>query len=204
MKTSRLYLWVVAIVLGGGILLSTSLATAPRTAESATRVGVCDVVQVFNNYERAKDLTTKLNENRETIKSQDATRIKSIEAVEMELEGLVVGSDEYEKRLSEVERLSIDRKVWLQYEEAVLMRNHHRLTKEMYRQILKMIAEVARGKGYHIVLYRISKELESEDTPQLLQQIERHRVLYAADSVDLSGEVLSRLNQAYGRKTGND
>ncbi|MHC4294541.1 MAG: OmpH/Skp family outer membrane protein [Planctomycetota bacterium] len=197
MKTSKVYLLVIAVSLGGAVLFSAKLARSAPGMGTPTRVGVCDVVQVLQNYDRAKDLTAKLNEKRETLEAENKTRVKVLEATELELEALLAGSEEYERRFSELQRQVIEHKTWAQFEEGQMRRKHHRLTKEMYEDILKMVSEVAQQNGYHIVLYHINQELQSEDTTQLLQQIERQKVLYADNSVNLTDTVLLRLNETY-------
>lgn len=197
MKAARVYVLVIAVLLGGAVLLDRSFAQPRSTAAGPTKVAVCDVVKVFNNYNRAKDLTATLNEKRETVKAEAEKRLQAINTIGMELEELVQGSKEYERRFNEVQRLTIERTVWLQYQDALVMRDHHRLTKEMYEEIIKMVGLIAQERGVQIVLSRMSEDLQSENTPQLLQQIERRKVLYAADSVDVTDTVLKRLNEAY-------
>ena len=70
----------------------------------------------------------------------------------------------------------------------------------MYEQILKTIGDVARENGYAIVLYKESASQPSKNTPELLQQIERRKVLHCDESVDLTALVLGRLNTSYSGK----
>ncbi len=115
---------------------------------AAATVGVCDVVVVFNEYQRAKDLTLKLNERRDALRAENEKRGKAIDVLRTELEGLKAGSKEYEQRLNEVQRLTIERTAWLQFQESLIMRDHQRLTREMYEQILRMIQTVGEQQGF--------------------------------------------------------
>ena len=197
MKTSRIYLLVIVALLGTVVLLRRSGAEDYGSTTGQTRVAVCDVVQVFNNYVRANDLTAKLTEQTEAIKGEDEKRRKAIETLEMELEGLLKGSKEYQQRYNEMYRQRINRQAWLKYEEDMARSEHHRLTSEMYVEVRKMIAQVARQTGYQIVLYFKRGEMESGSTTELRQQIELRKVLYADASVDLTDTVLMRLNETY-------
>ena len=199
MKTSRVYLLVIATLVGGALLLGRSFAQSAAPGSEA-RVAVCDVVKVFNSYDRAEDLTAQLNERRNGIKAEAERRSKAIQAIQMEMEGLVTGSTEYEQRFNDIQRLTIDRAAWLKFEEARALRDHHRLTREMYEEIVEVIGKTARQRGVDIVLYRMSAGLQSENTPQLLQEIERRKVLYAADRVDLTDAIMKRLNDSYRAK----
>lgn len=197
MKTSRIYLLVIVALLGTVVLLRHSGAEDYGSTTSQTRVAVCDVVQVFNNYVRANDLTAKLTEQTEAIKGEDEKRRKAIETLEMELEGLLKGSKEYQQRYNKMHRQRIEWQAWLKYEEDMARDEHHRLTSEMYVEIRKMIAQVGRQMGYQIVLYFKRGEMESNNTTELRQQIELRKVLYADPGVDLTDTVLMRLNETY-------
>ena len=65
MRTSTKTLFVAGAILCGVILLSDTLVRSEpdrAKAVATARVAVCDVVMVFNNYQRAKDLTQTMSE----------------------------------------------------------------------------------------------------------------------------------------------
>lgn len=199
MGTPRVYLAAIIALTLVAAALTTSVATAPpgRPAAPAGRIAVCDVVEVFNNYQRAKDLTAKLNERRNAIKAESDKRSKAIEALQMELEGLKKGSEKYEQTFNEVQRLSIEHKAYLQYQDALALRDHQNLTKEMYEEITAMIARFAKERGFDVVVQREGAKLDAPNTTELLRQIYDRKLLYASEGVDLTEAVLLALNQAY-------
>jgi len=187
----------VVVLLAGAVALKDSLAQPARATAPATRVAVCDIVEVFDNYQRAKDLTAVMKEQAKRIEAEDEKRGKAIDAINMELESLKAGSPEHEKRLDEATRLTIERRAWREFQTAKNMRNHHRLTLEMYNEIRGMVARVAKEKGYHLVVHRNRSKLETQNTRELLQAIAARKVIFAAEEVDLTEAVLARLNQAF-------
>lgn len=199
MKTSHLLLPAVGALICGAMILSHSSAQAPAPA-ATTRVAVCDIVDVFNNYQRAKDLTAQLNERQKAIKAESEKRAKTIDSLRVEIEGLKPGSKEYEQRVNEMQRLAIERKAYLDYQEALALREHYNLTKEMYSELTDMVASIAKERGYDLVLQLDNEELNAPNTQELLRQIHGRKVLYAAGQIDLTATVLGRLNQAYGAK----
>ena len=203
MMTKNVKILVTAVALVGLALLLNPLGAQPAAPArpAGAQVGVCDVVVVFNEYQRAKDLTVRLNERRDALKAENDKRGKAIDVPRTELEGLKPGSKDYEQRLSEVQRLTIERSAWLQFQEALIMRDHQRLTREMYEQILKMIQGVAREQGFTLVVQRDKESMESQNTQELVQKIAARKVLYNDDGVDLTDTILARLNDQY-RLTG--
>jgi len=197
MRVSKIAVLIVIGLLAGALLRGRSSAQDRPTAPAMVKVGVCDVVEVFNNYTRADDLTATLNKRRDALKAENEKRGQAIEALRLELDGLIMGSKKYEAQFSEMQRLTIERDAWMRFQEAMVMRDHHRLTRDMYDEIIKTIGEVAKQRGFHVVLHRPRADVQSKNTRELLQQIQARQVLYAADSVDLTDVVLMKLNEDY-------
>jgi len=206
MKTSHKYLLIACLLAWGAALLTDALAQEDKAAASlssgATRVAVCDVVQIFDNYERAKTLNATLNERKRSVDQENDKRGKEIDEISRELEGLKEGSKEYESRFIEQSRLSAERDAWLRLQNLLILREHHRLSTEMYEQIMDTIRDVAKSKGYHLVLFRDQEELMSQNSAELVREIAQRRVLYADPRIDITDEVLLRLNADY-RASGN-
>jgi Skp family chaperone for outer membrane proteins len=125
------------------------------------------------------------------------TRERPLEAVNLELEGLKEGSKAYERQFNKQALLAIERKTWLEMQQMLMLREHHRLTRDMYEQIRATIATVAKAKGYQIVLFRDQEELIAQNTAELVQEIARRKLLYASSEVDVTDDVLLRLNAEY-------
>ena len=200
MKSSHVCVILLGALICGAVVMSNSWAQPAGAKKApATSVAVCDVVEIFNDYHRAKDLTGKLSQRRKSIEDEDKKRQAAIEAINLEIEGLKEGSGEYEKRFNEMQRLGIDRKAWLQFQDALALREHHRLTKDMYEEIIAMVTKVAKERGHDIVLYAEHGALRSGNTPELVREIARRRVLYNGEKADITKIVLIRLNRTYGR-----
>jgi Skp family chaperone for outer membrane proteins len=199
MKNVQISLIVIAALLIGGILLSGSIAQTTAPASGPAHVAVCDIVAVFNDYQRAKDLTNEFNQRREALKVENEKRVKQIESIQQELDSLDPSSKEYNDRQNEVQRLTIERKAWMEFQENLAMRDHHRLTKQMYEEITAKVGKVSKDMGYEIVLFRERGAIQSDNTQDLLRQIASRKVLYADESVDITDSVLTRMNEDYKR-----
>jgi len=160
-------------------------------------IAFCDLVLVFNNYQRAKDMTTELNERRKAIEAERTKRSKAVEALQMELQNYKKGSQQYEKTLNEVQRQSIELEAYLRFQEQLALREHRSLTEEMYKEIVTAVAQAAKRQGVSVVLQREQEQLNTDDTKAMLQQIYNRKVLYFNESLDITDAILTSLNQAY-------
>ena len=160
-------------------------------------MAVCDMQAIFSEYTRAKDLLAQLNEKRQALSAEDEQRGKALDALQAELAGLKTGSAEFEARRAQAERQQIDRAVAMQFGEGALRREHRRLTMDMYAEITKVVAAVAQERGFNLVLYRDGTLVDTDETLELLAQIRSRKLLYSDDNLDITSEVLARLNATY-------
>ena len=198
MKSSRKVLVLIVGLLIAGALLNRSTAQfAQITPAKGTSISVCNVVEVFNNCERAKAFRDQLAQQRETVNAQKEHRAKKLEAIQMELEGLRKGSEEYKKRLEEMWRLGYENEGWEKAQTAIMMKSYQSATQEMYEQIVNIVADVAKERGVELVLFRVREPISAETGQDLAAQISRRQVLYSDEGLDITEIVLARLNQVY-------
>lgn len=197
---NRRYLLTLAVLVGGAFLALSLLFGQIGTAQerrTVEEVAVCDILEVFRNYDRASDLTEEFEQRRDAIAQEVNTRMAQVEAWRNDLGAYRPGSDEHEQLMQNIERKSIETQAWQEYQMVLAGRDHHRLTTEMYNDILAMVKIIADERGHKIVLFRESPDTQTENIQQLLGQIEGRKVLYASSSVDLTNIVLDRLNSRY-------
>lgn len=201
MRFGKVHVLVVLLVLVMGLcLLSFTRSEAQGTAarSAPTKVAVCNIADVLGEYQRAKDLTNDLKQQRDAIQAENKKRIDKAEQLQTQLGGYKVGSEIYNKTLADVERQEISRQVWLQMKQKEMLRMHRRLLEEMYDDIQKAVSEIAREKGIDIVLQNQPADLSSaQGVEQLITLIDRQKVLYNTAEVDITAAVLQRVNEGY-------
>lgn len=196
----------VALLLAAGAIASVSVL-ATSVAQQAPGAGpgaiaVCDVAEIVDNYARVQDLNAEIQRRQQALKAEDEKRMEAGRAVSMELRDLKPGSEQYEQRFRELERMRLDRKAWLELQEGVLTRWHLQNMRDVYNEVVDTIAKVAREQGIRIVLYHETSGLSAQaGLQQLLAEIGRKKVLYRDPELDITQNVLLRLNQSYRERT---
>lgn len=201
MRFGKVHVVVVVLVLMAGLVLfsfTRSQAQGTLAGAAASRVAVCNIANVLGDYQRAKDLSNELKEQRDVIEAENKKRIKKAEELQTQLEGYKNGSPKYDETLQAAQRHEIDRRVWLQMKQQEMLRTHRRLLEEMYNDIHKAVADVAREKGFDIVIQSQPTELQAaKEIEHLVTQIDRQKVLYNTPGVDITEAVLLRVNEGY-------
>lgn len=204
MKKTGTYVIVAVVLTAGLFVLKDSVAqpvapAAPAPAP-ATAIAVCDVVEIFNNYQRAKDLSADVTKKRLALEAESKRRAKLVDDMTKELASLKSGSTQYDLRVDQIQKAIIDNRAWLDTELGLNVRHGYKLTREMYDEIRAMIAQTARSLGCQLVLQRNRSEPRSTNTRELLARIATRKVIYAANQADITEIVLARLNLAYRQR----
>ena len=195
MKTSRmLVVLIVAGLVVAGLLRDGFAKPDDPKAAQTTRVAVCDVPEVFDQYTRAADLRKMFQQDGTDVEGERKKRQEALLLIREELKGLNAGSEAYEKVIERFQRQSIEHEVWLKFSEGRRKLRYKRLTQEMYDEVLAMIDRVARERRFQIVLQRDDIDIEQKDEIRaVVQKIMLRNVLYSDDSVDLT-EVITEVS----------
>ena len=193
-----------ALLVGCTLLLRTGWAQDARPAPlPPTRVAVCDVAQVVNNAEKVRAASEAMTRRLEKLRADDQKRQAKLNDLREELEeGYAPGSEAYEKVLERMEKLAVERNVWLEFEKNKAERRRATLTRQTYADIRQAAAAIARRRGLDVVLSIDRGALMGQTSPELVNDMARRNVLFAADRVDITEEVLDRLNRAAGAGAG--
>ncbi|HUS48179.1 MAG TPA: OmpH family outer membrane protein [Phycisphaerae bacterium] len=197
MKIARKHLLLAGGIVAGVSVLATALGQSRPAQPAATKVAVCDVVEILGNCQQSTDLNAELLNRRKAMEIENQKREKAAKDLEQELRGLDPESDQYEKRQVELEKMRADNDNWWQLQERQLQRWYVKVTKEVYQKIIVAVAQVADERGAQLVLYKSHLGLVGQDVTLVMEQISRRSVLYSESSVDVTAAVLTRLNDQY-------
>lgn len=201
MKTSRILLPVVAAILGAFLLLEDSSAQPKGARAPTTSVAVCDIMDLLNNYARAKDLIAGLKADSERIQREGKARGEKIQETNQQLDSLKPGSPEYRKVLAEMEQDQFYLVAWKKMQDGRRIREHHRLTKILYGDIRAAIGKVAKARGVHVVLSFDHRNTQTTTSMQLAQLMDSRKVIWRDDAIDITETVLAQLNKDYKAST---
>lgn len=178
-------------------LVSYMPSQAQTTTASTPRVAVCNVVDVLAQYQRVKDMTAMFDERLGALEAENTRRLKALEQLQTELSGYQPDSDPYNTTLRKWQEQTIQHRVWKEMEEQLILKERVRVMEEMYSDIKQAIRDVAEAQGIDLVLQRSPEQIEAKSATELVSQIDRRKVLYNTDALDISPAVLQRLNENY-------
>ncbi len=194
--------WRVIVAGGaalGGLLFGAHLLQAqagPNAGGGAGRVAVIDVVKVFNDYVLQRDLSNELKDAQTRLEAEAKTRQQRIDGLNATVTALDPSDPTYKERVQEMLRMQIDNKVWYDTMQATVTRELSVWSNNIYADIASIVGETARERGFDVVLYK--EEFEAGADPEAIKErIRRRKVVWSSGNVDLSNDVLAKLNQRY-------
>lgn len=200
---------IVAIMIGIGVLGTMSVAQSPPDDAVAPRTGshpvaVIDLVRIFSECAQIQDLNEIMKVQTEEAAKEAQQRRKVIEDKQTELSAFRPGSQDFITRRKDLVRMNIDANVWLKVTEQQMDQDKFDWTRVIYEQTMKVASEIARERGYDVVLLR--NDFKPDDIEQSVQALRRfiqeRQVLWNAADIDITDQVIRRLDAAYKQGGG--
>jgi Skp family chaperone for outer membrane proteins len=187
-------------------LVTAAAWLVPAGALGVLKVGVVDLVEVTNNYERTKDASADLQVEQANLKAETEPKVKEIEELRLKRDGFNRGTEEWEQINDQIIRKQLELRNWVAMQRFRIERRHRDVLLDMYRKIADVVSRVAKEKGLDLVFTQAFLEPpqidveESTGLEDLKKRIIGQRVLYPTDATDLTQEVLKILNAEYKTK----
>ncbi|MGB2985619.1 MAG: OmpH family outer membrane protein [Phycisphaerae bacterium] len=166
---------------------------------STTKVAVVNVPAVSERYLRTSELEAQFEQRRVKFNEQrDALREKIERTGRSLQEEFKPGTREYDERRKQLAMLETELQWFIETEARKIEEGLASSLHSIYSDIQAVVREVAEEMGIDMVLAadRLPEEVP-QTTTQVRQQIVLQKVIYFSPRVDLTDEVITRLNARY-------
>lgn len=195
-----------AFLLGCAVLAYTSTVDASKPAgwTAAGPTAVVNVAKVFEEIEERLNWDIRIESLRASIESEARDRSQAMERRLKESEEST-DPDARQKIRDEVALMQLRLEQWGNAKTREIDREESLKWRSIYRNLLRETERVADAEGIDIVLVDDSVgELRTENNAQVslqaqvLQQVSNRRVLFAKETIDITDQVIIRMNNAVG------
>jgi len=168
-------------------------------AQGSTKVAVVNIAAASEKYAKTADLEAqfdavrrKLNQERDSMKEKIEKANRSLQ------EELKPGTDEYRARRKQVALMEAELQWFVESEGQKVEKGLADSLRSIFDDIHAAVREVAQEKGVEIVLASDQLPADSPDSPtQVRQHILLQKVLYWTPGLDLTEDVIAKLNARY-------
>ncbi len=177
------------------VVLAASLVAAASARPEPARVGVCNVRDVVVNYRGFIKLRERLEQEENEIVAEVKKRSQQVDEMLAELRELKQGTEAYKKLDEACWTKTYETRAYQEVQKTRLERERRNGLRASYEDIKDAIAECAEEMGLDLVLYTRDVDLAQAGNVQELEGIIGSKtVLYKAPQLDITEDVLSRLN----------
>lgn len=195
--------WITAAtVVGGFTIASTNLLAQNNAAKNAGggsgRVACVDVVKALNEYQRQKDLDDEFSQKGQALNNENIRRRGEIDQMQKTVDSLNVDTDPtYNEKAHTLLSMQIAYKNWFDATQADMARETGVWRMRLYKDLLEAVKNVAAKQGYDLVLYKDEFEAKSFEPETIANLIRGRKVLFAANTNDITQAVTDALNETY-------
>jgi Skp family chaperone for outer membrane proteins len=189
---------MVLSCLAGVVIMAMVFEYSQAQSKSNTpssKIGVVSILKVFRDCKRSDAHRTEFNAEQSKIIAALKTLSKDIAAQEAGLKALKPESSDYLAQrkvlIDNQARLEAEQKF---YKEQGILKQY-KWSKELYQDILRITSELAEQKGLDLVLRKDEIDLLALSVNEISETVRTHKVLYSGGCVDISDEVVARLDK---------
>ncbi len=192
MKTKTIVMGMMICAVA--LLASFQYGHAGPAATSASRIGVVSVRTVFNQCQSQAQYRAQAIARQNRSRAELEAQAKMIEAADAELKTLRPGTTDYLQQLQKVLKGRAELESQQEFLNQQRMSQDKMWMEKLYQETLKIVSVVAREKGLEMVLERTEPEFPTS-SEELMATFSTHKVLYSGGAVDLTAEVMARLDK---------
>ena len=197
-----------------GLFIAALLAPWPAQANrlasfGPTVVATVDLQRVMDSLAERADLEAALTAQSQEILSERDRRQAEIEQIGGDLEAMVDGPEKTRMQ-DDLELKLLQEMAWIRFVQQEIDIEKSLMLQNLYRSMQENIAELSDIEGIDLVLINDSnnefnvaggRQVSRQD--QLREQISLRRILFRNQSIDISDDLIIRMNNEYAASAGS-
>lgn len=192
MKRRTILMGVVICV--AAVLASFEYGHAGPAATSNSRIGVVSIRAAFNECQAQSQYRAQAIAKQNRARTEFEAKAQAIKAAEADLQTRQAGSADYLQQLQTVLKGRAELESQQEFLKQQRASEDKQWMEKLYQEALKIITALAKEKGLDMVLERTDPQFPIS-SEELISTFSTHKVLYADGCMDLTNEVIIRLDK---------
>jgi len=158
------------------------------------KIGVVSIRKIFRDCKKSAKYRPEAMDERQRTDAEENKLDNEIKAQKAGLRTLKIGSENYMAQVKEILEKQANLQAQEEFNKQQRALKEKRITEEIYGDILRMTGEVAKQKGLAFVFERSEPKLPALSPTELELSMGMHKLLYSNGCIDISDEVMTRLD----------
>jgi len=165
-----------------------------KPQDTTPRIGVVRIRAVFKDCKKNNDHQKQLTAEQGRMIAELEKLSKGVEALKADLMTRKPGSSDHSNLMLQI----MDKQAQLGsrkdfYQQQIVLKDQ-RWTEQLYKEILEIVGQVAKTKELDMVLAKEELDFPTASQTELMLAIRTHKLLYSADGLDITKDVVKLLN----------
>ena len=194
MKLKSIIVMVLVIVMSGFIVNAWAEKAASSGDNKCLKIGVVSVRKIFQDCRRNVKYKQEITAERDKLEAELENLSKQIDVGKSSLKMLKPGSADYLSGMKDV----LEKQGSLQAKQEFFKRQmdmrEQVVIEQLFKDVVKATGEVAKDKGFDMVLEKSEPDLPAANSNELTLTISTHKVLYSAGCEDITDAVMTKVD----------
>lgn len=194
MKNSK-QVWVVIVI---ALVVLGAYQHGKLNAVSAVapaKIGVVNVTNVLENCKKHKQWQEKMQAKQSEMKAQFGKMDEELKGLDANLKLRTPGSEDYLNLLQELTEKSAVADAKNKFYQDKVTAEMQRWTEGLYQEMLKVVSDIAKDKGFDMIIADELLDLPSPSLRDFMLTIKTKKMLYFNTNYDLTGDVLAAMDK---------
>jgi Skp family chaperone for outer membrane proteins len=161
------------------------------------KIGIVDINDIFDNYEKRKDLDQQLKDMEVEFKDELESKKKVMIDLNEETQLLDLGSEQRNKNMETLERKNVELEGYAKLAERQLTKRYKNAFEKIYEEISKEVDAFGKENNYSLIIKKEKSDLQSNQISDLQFKIGIRTVLYSSSRIEVTSNITDRLNTRY-------
>jgi outer membrane protein len=195
MKPKLIVIMVLVIVMSA-LIMSTGTGKAASSGDNkCLKIGVVSVRRIFQDCKRNTKYKKEMSAERDRLEAELDSLSKDIEASKSKLKmALKPGSADYLSGMKDVFEKQGSLQAKQEYFKRQMDMREQMVIEQLFKDVVKATGEVAKDKGFDMILERSEPDLPTANSNELTLTISTHKVLYSAGCEDITDAVMAKVD----------
>ncbi len=161
------------------------------------KIGVVDINEVFDKYDKRVDLDQQLKDTEAEFKKEIESKKKVMIDLNEETQLLDLGSESRDKNIVILEKKNVELEGYAKFAEKQLMKKYKDAFEKIYEEIIKEVDSFGKDRNYSVIIKKEKPNLKSNQLSDLQFKIGIRTVLYNSSAIDVTPNITERINARY-------
>lgn len=166
-------------------------------------IATVDLERIFNRLDERTAEDTALTNMANELQADINARAAALEQLNEELEIYTPGTDQHQEIISQLALQSHELRAFVEWGHRRIEVKKSASLRRIYNSIKASVEREAKEKGYDIVFVNDSiQPIAPSDEMETTRQITARRMLYSNPQLDVTQDIISRMNREFGAAAG--